>query len=246
MSKLGRAAQAMTVRRLHALWPHLNGMDVLGYGYAIPYLKTYENGAHRIINAMSHSQGAARHCPKRSGTRRGNTSLLVCEHELPFPPSVFDRVVIAHGLEETPNFSVLLEEIWRVLKPEGRVVIIVANRSGLWARSDKTPFGAGRPFSRKQLSNALKNAKFVPLVRAGTLYCPPINSICEGRTAQVLESFGETVWPGFSGLVLVEAVKRLYAGRGVGDKRRAKQQTFTGSGVLGTPQSGKIISNSNE
>ena len=38
-----------------------------------------------------------------------------------------------------------------MLAPGGRVVFIVPNRSGLWARRDVTPFGYGRPYSLGQL-----------------------------------------------------------------------------------------------
>ncbi|MBL4869656.1 MAG: methyltransferase domain-containing protein, partial [Robiginitomaculum sp.] len=166
---LGVAAQTMVLRRLHSLWPHLEGLDVLGYGYGLPYLKTYQESAHRLIYAMPASQGVVQHAQ-----RRGNTSLLVHENELPFRPSIFDRVLVTHGLEEARQMPTLLKELWRVMKPEGRIVIVAANRAGLWARSDKTPFGTGRPFSRGQLSRALKTAGFVPVVRAGALYCPPV------------------------------------------------------------------------
>jgi SAM-dependent methyltransferase len=232
-SKRGRATKTMVARRLHALWPHLEGLDVLSYGYGLHYLEEYEKGAHSVIYAMPGGQGAACHL-----SRRGNSSVLVPEDVMPFPPVSFDRVLIAHGFEESPDLQTLLSELWRVMKPEGRIVIMAASRTGLWARSDKTPFGAGRPFSRSQLSNALKKAQFVPLVRAGALYTPPLNSFCGPRMTITLEKFGETVCPGFSGLVLVEAVKRLYAGHERRMPKRVLRPSFAGPGALGIP--GKI------
>ncbi len=228
-SRLGVAAQTMVSRKLQTLWPDLNGLDVLGFGYGIPYLNVYGDGAHSLIYAMPSEQGAARQM-----SNRGNISALTMEHEFPFEPSVFDRILVAHGLEEAPLIPALLDELWRVMKPEGRIVIIASNRAGLWARSDKTPFGAGRPFSRKQLSDALKTSGFVPLVRSGALFCPPINKICGASMASGFEKFGETVWPGFSGLVLVEAVKRLYGGQEGRQQKRLRRPQFSGSGVLGT------------
>lgn len=233
-SKRGRATSSVVARRLHALWPHLEGHDVLGFGYGLPYLNEYETGAHSIVHAMPGGQGAARHV-----SRRGNNSVLVPETILPFPPASFDRVLIAHGLEESPDFSKLLTEIWRVMRPEGRIVIIAASRVGLWSRSDKTPFGAGRPFSRGQLSKALKEAQFVPLVRSGALYTLPLNAFCGPRISSTFEKFGETVWPGFSGLVLVEAVKRLYAGHERRAQKRVLRPAFAGKGALEMP--GKIL-----
>ena len=227
-SRLGASAQAMVSRRLQALWPHLDNMDVLGYGYGIPFLHNYRASAHSLIYAMPSGQGAARQM-----NRRGNASILTHGQELPFEPGVFDRVLVAHGLEEAMHMPALLDELWRVMKPEGRIVIVAANRAGLWARSDNTPFGAGRPFSRTQLSEALKSSGFVTLVRSGALYCPPMNKLCGTRMTNGFEKFGETVWPGFSGLVLVEAVKRLYAGREVRAKKKIKRPQFGGAGAIG-------------
>jgi len=228
-SRRGRAVLAMTLRRLHALWPHLEGRDILGYGYALPFLKTYEKNAARIIHAMPQGMGAQAH-----ETPRGNCSVMTTGRQLPFMPGAFDRVLVMHGLEEAANMAALLKELWRVMAPEGRVVIVAANRAGLWARSDKTPFGAGRPFSGAQLSKALTLAGFETLARAGALYCPPFNRLCGARSAGVFEKFGETVWPGFSGLVLVEAIKRHYVGTDSREKKRILQPNF--KGALGASQ----------
>ncbi len=230
-SRLGNMVQVMVSRRLHSLWPDLQDENVLGYGYAVPYLQKYQAGARSLVYAMPEEQGVA-----RQDSERGNISVLTPEHYLPFAPGVFDKVLVVHGLEETPRLLVLLAELWRVMKPEGRIVIIAANRAGLWAGSDKTPFGAGRPFSRAQLSNALKSSGFVTLVRSGALYGPPMPKLSGPRMASGFEKFGETVWPGFSGLVLVEAVKRLYAGGGHKQKHRVLQSGFGGTRALGASQ----------
>lgn len=225
---LGTAAQAMVSRRLQTLWPNMDGLDVLGYGYGIPYLFNYAEGARSLVYAMPSEQGAARQM-----SARGNVSVLTQDHHLPFAPGVFDRVLVAHGLEEALHMPALLTELWRVMKPEGRIAIVAANRAGLWARADNTPFGAGRPYSRAQLSEALKTCGFVPLVRSGALYCPPMKGLCGMRMVAGFEKFGETVWPGFCGLVLVEAVKRLYAGRDGRQKQRLRRPKFGAAGALG-------------
>jgi len=227
-TRLGAAARTMVARRLSTLWPSLAGQTVLGYGYALPWLQSYQQDAGRIIYAMPEEQGAA-----RQTSPRGVCSVLSLDHDLPFEPGVFDRVLVVHGLEEAPRLGRLLEELWRVMKPEARIVIVAANRAGFWARSDKTPFGAGRPFSRAQLSGVLKDSGFVPLARSGALYCPPLNRLCGPGLAMGFEKFGELVLPGFSGLVLVEAVKRLYAGKRARQRKKLKQPKLAGVGVLG-------------
>lgn len=204
-SPLGLAAKDMAARRLKSLWPDLSGKNILGFGYCWPYLQPYQLGANRLIMAMPEAQGALAH-----ENARGVTACLVMEQALPFSDASFDYVLCVHGAEEAENFPALLRELWRVTRPEGRITIIAANRAGLWARSEAVPFGAGRPFSRTQLRAALKMAGFAPIVWSGALYVPPVKRLARPKLIHATERFGETVWPSFSGLVLVEALKRLY------------------------------------
>ena len=68
--------------------------------------------------------------------------------------------------------------MWRVLSPEGRLMLVVPNRRGVWARLDNTPFGQGRPYSRRQLEVLVRDALFTPLDLSGALYLPPVDGRC--------------------------------------------------------------------
>ena len=150
-SPLGGAARDMAARRLASLWPDLAGQNVLGYGYTWPYLARYEPETNRMILAMPEAQGAIAHEGKR-----GISTVLTQGQALPFSDSSFDRILAIHAIEEEETTAATLAELHRVLAPEGRIVIICANRSGMWARADSLPFGAGRPYSRRQLKAALR------------------------------------------------------------------------------------------
>lgn len=228
-SPLGRAAQTMVMRRLTALWEidsdsGADGKDMLGFGYATPYLAPYGAAARRVILAMPGGQGGM-----ITRSARGNVTCMCEEDALPFPPASFDRILVAHGLEESPDIDGLLEELWRIMKPEGRLVLIAANRSGLWAGADNNPFGSGRPFSRSQLSKALKKAQFAPMAWSGALYVPPATWLMRPGSVSAFERFGETVSPRFSGLVLVEAIKRLYADTQIGISQSVRRPKFVGT-----------------
>lgn len=226
-SPLGGAARDMAARRLTSLWPDLAGKNVLGYGYAWPYLAPYEAGTNRLVLAMPEGQGAIAHEGKR-----GVATVLTQGRALPFSDSKFDRILAIHAIEEAETTAATLAELYRVLAPEGRIVIICANRSGMWARADSLPFGAGRPYSRRQLKSALRNAKFTPTVGANALYIPPVRAFARPSILRGTERFGETVWPGFSGLVLVEAIKRLYAPSDIGHAQKVARPKFSGVPVL--------------
>ena len=205
-SPLGAAARAMIMRRLTPLWPTLANADVLGFGYTWPYLGPYAKQASRIALAMPETQGAIAHA-----TRRGVCAVLTEETRLPFTDNSFDRVLLAHAVEDTPDLARTLTELWRVTRPEGRIVIVAANRAGLWSGSDKSPFGSGRPYSRTQLREALRAVGFHPTFWSNAVYIPPSATFAGPRRCQTVERVGEIVLPTLSGVVLVEAVKRLYA-----------------------------------
>jgi SAM-dependent methyltransferase len=203
-SPLGEAARRAGVRRLEALWPNGDGLDILGLGYPGAYLDRYRTSARRVTAMMPAAQGA------EPWPSNGPIATALAEDtRLPFMDAVFDRVLIVHGLEECDAVNAMLREVWRVMAPEGRLVVVAANRWSLWAQADTSPFGHGRPYSRTQLANLLSDAMFEPVVSARALYAPPWR--WAARAADAFERVGERVWPAQGGLVLMEAVKRLYA-----------------------------------
>ncbi|MCB1375786.1 MAG: methyltransferase domain-containing protein, partial [Rhodobacteraceae bacterium] len=135
---LGRSAQRALQESLRALWPETHGMAVAGFGFAAPLLRPFLGEAGRVLALMPGQQGVM---PWPPGAGAANVSVLVEETLWPLSSSSVDRLIVAHGLETCERPDALLSEIWRVLVPSGRVVFIVPNRSGLWARRDATPFG---------------------------------------------------------------------------------------------------------
>jgi SAM-dependent methyltransferase len=212
---LGQAALAMASRRMVDAWGDCKGLDLLGYGYASPYLEPWRETARRTIAFMPAMQGVERW--PRSGP---NAAVIGEEDRMPFAEAVFDRIICVHTLEEAENPRTLLRELWRALAPEGRLMMIVANRSGVWARSEATPFGHGRPYSRTQLSTLLSDAMFQPVAWSRALHAPPLSWKLAAGAAETWEAVGERVWPALGGLLLVDAVKRLYADTLPGSGRR--------------------------
>lgn len=205
-ARLGETARAAAARRLEALWGDCAGQDVLGVGYAPPYLDPWRGAARRTLAFMPAEQGAER-WPEDGAC----ATVLGEETRLPFADAVFDRVILVHALEEADAPHLLLREIWRVMAPEGRLVVVAANRAGLWARADATPFGYGRPYSRRQLAGLLTDALFEPTASAIALHAPPLDWGPLLALADVFERAGGLLRAPFGGLVLMEAVKRLYA-----------------------------------
>lgn len=214
-SPLGQVARRLIRRRVRAIWPDLTALRVLGLGYATPYLRPFRDEAERVIAAMPAHQGVL---PWPS--EGGRLVTLADDTELPFADQSIDRILLVHGLETSEQARPMLREAWRVLSPAGRILVVVPNRRGIWARLERTPFGHGWPYSAPQLSRLLKETLFAPLDCTGALYAPPARSVFMLRTAPALERFGNRWWPAFGGVVMVEASKQVYAVTPDGGRRK--------------------------
>lgn len=203
-SELGRRARTLIGRKITQAWGDGVSLDVLGLGYATPFLGAFRARARRTIAAMPAQQGV-----EIWPTPERNLATLVNEDALPFRNALFDRILCIHALEESPDPPALLREVWRVLAPSGRVIVAVAARDGLWANSEATPFGHGRPYSRRQLAALLREAELEPAGYTRALYVPPAEWLA--GSAETFETVGARVWPRFSGVLLMEAVKQTYA-----------------------------------
>lgn len=214
-SDLGRAARLMVGRKVTEAWGDARGLDVLALGYATPFVSTLMGGARRVVAGMPAQQGV-----EIWPAGQKTLSSLVCEDGLPYPNALFDRILMVHAIEESPDPIALLREVWRVLAPSGRVVVTVAARNGLWANSEKTPFGHGRPYTRSQLAELLREAELEPSGWTRALYVPPAGWLA--GWAEGFEQAGSRLWPGFAGLVLMEAVKQTFAVKPKGAKARVR------------------------
>ncbi len=167
-TSLGQVACRMIRRRIRMIWPDLGGMRLLALGYAVPYLRPFRDEAERIVTVMPALQGVLPWPPDGK-----NVVALGDEGELPFEDSSIDRVLLVHALECSEEVRLLLKEVWRVLTGSGRVLVVVPNRRGIWARLDRTPFGHGHPYTPGQLSRLLREEMFTPVQSATALYIPP-------------------------------------------------------------------------
>jgi SAM-dependent methyltransferase len=205
-SRLGAVTRRAITQRLQALVPACNGAVILGFGYATPYLDAWRPQAARCAAFMPARRGVVR-WPREGAA----ASALVDEFDLPLIESQIDLALVVHGLELSDDPGEMLAEVWRVLAPQGRLLLVVPNRRGMWARFDTTPFGYGQPFSRPQLSRLLEAAQFIPMRWSHALFMPPVDRGFALGSASALEKVGKRISPGFAGVVIVEATKQVYA-----------------------------------
>jgi SAM-dependent methyltransferase len=218
-SVLGRLAERSITMALSSVWANLPRERLVGLGYTLPWLDRFGTDADRVFAFMPATQGAV-----VWPSAGASATALVFDEELPLVDSSIDRMLLVHSLEHAESPRETLKEIWRVLSPAGRVVIVVPNRRGVWARFEHTPFGTGRPFSRGQLNELLREANFTPSAWSDALFFPPSKRRFMMRFHGVLERTGRRLWPIFSGVIVVEAQKRLYQGLPVA--KRASRRVF--------------------
>ncbi len=204
---LGHIARRLIRRRLRELWPETAGLRVLAIGYGTPFMRPFQESAERAVAVMPDLQGVT-HWPA------GGPSLVALGEEdaLPFPDNAFDRVLLVHAVESSEQLRRMLREVWRVLAGEGRIVAVVPNRRGLWARLERTPFGHGQPYSQRQIDRLLRENLFVPLRSDFALYMPPSGRRFILGMAPAMERIGKRWLYPFGGVVLAEAEKQVYSG----------------------------------
>ena len=229
---LGLAVGRLISRKIREVWGGASGLDVLGIGYAAPFLHGLDLSARRVVVAMPAGMGA-RTWPGHAANR----ACLVADGALPFGNALFDRVLATHALEESENLAGLLTELHRILSPSGRAILAVPARHGLWADAEVSPFGHGRPFSRRQLEALVREADLEPMGWTRALYLPPFAWAAPWSDA--FEQLGCRIFPPFAGVILMEAAKQTFAVRPSGYP--ARRQIRRSPSFQPAPIGGKIV-----
>lgn len=238
-TQLGRIAQRAIGDQLRALWPNVKGETVVGFGYAAPFLGSFVAEAARTICLMPAQQGVT-----AWPSEGPNVAALVEETLWPLPGGFADRLVVAHGLETCERPDALLDEIWRVLAPGGKVVFIAPNRAGMWSRRDGTPFAYGRPYSVGQLEETLEAHKFMAERHESALYFFPSHRRFWLRLAPAMERFGQRLLTRrLAGVVMVEAEKLVYITPKSGARASARDpiRVLTGLGAPAPKPAGRHL-----
>jgi len=159
-------------------------------------------------------------------------ALLRCDFDaLPLDSQSLDLVVLPHTLELARDAHLALREVERVLRPEGRAVIVGFNPHSLWglrqalghlrqrlARSAKPLYlpSEGDFIGYRRLRDWLRLLSFE--IEDGRFGCyrPPFDSAQWLSRLGWLESAGQRWWPVFGAVYCVVAVKRVRGMRLVG------------------------------
>ncbi|MDX2074758.1 MAG: class I SAM-dependent methyltransferase [Alphaproteobacteria bacterium] len=205
-SRLGVCVADFIAQAISGLWPGAKGDAMLVIGFGAPYIVPYLTQASPLVVAMPADQGAA-----AWPAGKDNHVILTHDAELPLQNNSINRVLLVHSVEYSEHLNAMMQEVWRVLVPGGRVLAVVPNRVSFWSGSGKTPFGFGRPFNALQLRNLLTHHHFTPTRSSSALFAPPFVLRLSQRFSRKIEKIGRFFWWFLGGVLIVEAEKQLYA-----------------------------------
>ena len=185
-SARGGVACRLLRERLVQLWPDLTRQSVLGRGLR-----------RALFAGVAGAGGAVRRGDPGPGGRgrwppvSANLSCTVEEDALPFPDLFFDRILLVHGLEAAENARALLREVWRVLKDDGRLLVVAPNRRrALGACGEHAVRPRASPIRRARSAACLRPSLFRVERRDFALYMPPTQLRLVLRTARLWERSG--------------------------------------------------------
>jgi SAM-dependent methyltransferase len=205
-SPLGAMAQRVLAQAVRQRWESLRDCATIGIGYALPVLDQFRaDQPERLMAFMPATMGVT--AWPADGL---SATALVDPDDLPLRDHTFDRVLLMHALEMAHDPGAILEEVWRILAPGGRLIAVAPNRRGFWARMDNNPFAQGQPFSRRQLTALLRQALFTPVYWGETLYAPPSARRLILKMARGFQAVGGPLSLPFAGVHVIEATKQVY------------------------------------
>lgn len=204
---LGKLVRRTVRQEVSSLFPNGDTQEcILGVGYCQPYLPLPTAKRHVFLATPAAMGGLL--WPKG---QKGVT--LLCTEVLPFSENTFDVIFLSHCLEFTRDPEGLLEACWHALRPDGRLVVVVPNRSGVWARREKSIFSQGHPYSVTQLHQLLRRQNFNILETRYALFFPPVVLRSILRFYDVFERFGRQWRAPFSGVIITQARKDVFGMR---------------------------------
>ncbi len=140
------------------------------------------------------------------------TDIVASMDELPFEAESFSTIFLPFALESTDNIHALLDEVKRVLTPDGILCIVGINPFSLWGVARGLHSSNMQPFNSKGYSSlrvyaSLSSRNFTIFGIKSFFYRPPLSSVKGLQKTRFLEPVGQMFWPYPGGLYFLLAQK---------------------------------------
>ena len=87
------------------------------------------------------------------------TCIADCQEKIPYPDNFFDRIIAMHVLEHLTNLPSFLEEAKRIIKPTGKLLVVLPCEGGFG-------YWLGRQFTSKRIFEKRYQQAYEPYIKA--------------------------------------------------------------------------------
>lgn len=195
-SKQGQIFRYFLQHEIHKIWDYSESEKIIGLGHSHYYEKIFSDCA-------SYANMSPALC---------TNSVQINESNLPCRDAEINRVFAIHYLENTENAMKALQEIWRVLEPDGSFLLVVPNKKALW--KDERILGK-KSFTKIDVKLLLSMSKFSLCLQRDVVFYP---SNLTSEFAKPLNFFGSLFLPFWGGVTIYHAQKLIFANRGRSQK----------------------------
>lgn len=151
---------------------------------------------------------------------------------LPFEAGSLDLLLLPHTLETAADPHHRLREAHRVLRPEGRLMVLGLNPTSLWGLRQRAFAWWGGPFLPQQgefldywrLRDWLKLLGFELEAARFGCWRPPLQREAWLARWGFMDRLGATWWPVFGAVYFLQAIKRVHGMRLVGLARSSAKR----------------------
>lgn len=169
-------------------------------GYTAPYQGLYLDHARHVFSLNAQNCAADHH----------NFAYSQFE-QLPLSAESVNRVLMCHAFDDETNPLYCLAELWRVLKPGGRVICVFANINSQWADANNGPFRHEFSTTLKQAQRLFEQLQFDVVSSHEAVFMPPYETPLNLKLSGLYEGVGKYVSfiPAVGGVHVIEAEKSI-------------------------------------
>jgi len=145
--------------------------------------------------------------PKKIVRIGKNISAVGDETHLPFPAGSYDRILVFHTLEYTEDAISLIEGLWKILSPGGRIFMMVPNKKGAWKKIGLPGSELAKAFLFRNVRSLLAKNGFSLIQNYGAWYGLPVDFFGTVLFSGLLKRLSGGGSVGFPGFLIFEAEK---------------------------------------
>lgn len=128
---------------------------------------------------------------------------------LPIQSESMDIVLLMHVLETTKHPGTVLQEAYRVLRPNGLLIVLGWNPFGVWRLFQQRIPHHNRYYAASKIKRYLRKARFEVTSHDTICFRPPVQNEALAEKYQWLETVGQLLMPYAGAVYLLTATKNM-------------------------------------